>query len=106
MTAEIGYVIENEFRQCCDDCDLPQPAGPMLYDKLWRSILKSDSEWPWLCFDCIEKRFEKRLGRGLTQADLKVCPFNAGWISFDGAGEAAMQFARGRRLLPPGEAAP
>jgi hypothetical protein len=92
------HYFTHDGRQCCDDCKLPKPAGPMLYDNLWRSITKSDSEWPWLCFDCTEAR----LGRPLTQADLKPCPFNAGWISFDGADVAAMQFARGRRLLPEG----
>jgi hypothetical protein len=92
-----GYRTEDGgFHQCCDDCGLPDPDGPMLRDELWRSILKSDSEQLLLCFSCIEKR----LGRGLTQADLKPCPFNAGWISFDGADVAALQFARGRRLLP------
>jgi hypothetical protein len=94
----MGYVAEDGFHQCCDDCGLPKPAGPMLYDALWRSITKSDSEWPWLCFDCTEKR----LGRPLTQADLRPCAWNAGWISFDGADVAVMQFARGRRLLPAG----
>ena len=75
------------------------PAGPILRDELWATIAKPTIAKPdeFLCFDCIEKR----LGRELTQADLKVCPFNAGWISFDGADVAALQFARGRRLLPP-----
>jgi hypothetical protein len=86
-------------RPCCDDCQQPLPAGPALHDELWTSIAQPDA---FLCFDCIEKR----LGRPLTQADLTVCAFNAGWISFDGADVAALQFARGRRLLPPGEVAP
>jgi hypothetical protein len=93
----MGYVTEDGFRQCCDDCQQPLPAGPVLHDELWTSIAQPDA---FLCFDCIEKR----LGRPLTQVDLTVCAFNAGWISFDGADVAAMQ--RGRRLLPPGEAAP
>jgi hypothetical protein len=88
-------------RQCCDECRQPLPAGPVLHDDLWATI-KGPDDHTFLCFDCIEKR----LGRPLTQADLKVCPFNAGWISFDGADVAALQFARGRRLLPPGEVAP
>jgi hypothetical protein len=90
----MGYVTEDGFRQCCDDCQQPLPAGPALHDELWTSIAQPDA---FLCFAC----FEKRLGRPLTQADLKTCAFNAGWISFDGADVAAMQFARGRRLLPP-----
>jgi hypothetical protein len=90
----MGYVTEDGFRQCCDDCQQPLPAGPALHDELWTSIAQPDA---FLCFVC----FEKRLGRPLTQADLKTCAFNAGWISFDGADVAAMQFARGRRLLPP-----
>jgi hypothetical protein len=94
----MGYVINGEFHQCCCECDQPLPAGPILHDELWATIAKPQA---FLCFDCIEKR----LGRPLTQADLTVCAFNAGWISFDGADVAAMQFARGRRLLPPGGAA-
>jgi hypothetical protein len=86
-------------RECCDDCRYPLPAGPTLHDELWATIAQPDA---FLCFDCTEKR----LGRRLTQADLKVCPFNAGWISFDGADVVALQFAHGRRLLPPSEAAP
>jgi hypothetical protein len=73
--------------------ELRDPAGPVLHDELWATIAPPDTDG-FLCFDCIEKR----LGRGLTQADLKICPFNAGWISFDGADVAALQFARGRRL--------
>ena len=89
----------HDGRRCCDDCREPLPAGPILRDELWATIAKPTIAKPdeFLCFDCIEKR----LGRELTQADLKVCPFNAGWISFDGADVAALQFARGRRLLPP-----
>lgn len=68
-------------------------AGPMLHDEVWATIAAPEA---FLCLACIEKR----LGRGLTQDDLTSCPFNAGWIDFDGADVAAMQFARGRRLLP------
>jgi hypothetical protein len=85
--------VGSELRECCQDCAQPEPDGPMLHDELWASIA---SECDFLCFDCIEKR----LGRSLTQADLTICPFNAGWISFDGADVVAMQFARGRHLLP------
>jgi len=83
----------HDGHQCCDDCEFPLPAGPMLHDELWATVAEPDA---FLCLDCIEKR----LGRPLTQGDLTVCPFNAGWISFGGADVAAMQFARGRRLLP------
>jgi hypothetical protein len=83
-------------RQCCDDCRLAKDGGPILHDAIWRSIAANDPDHTFLCFECTERR----LGRGLTQADLKVCPFNAGWIAFDGAYVAAPQFARGRRLLP------
>jgi hypothetical protein len=83
-------------RQCCDECRQPLPQGPVLHDELWAAIAQPDPEYTFLCFACIEKR----LDRGRTQADLKVCPFNAGWISFDGADVAALQFARGRQLLP------
>ena len=38
--------------RCCDDCGAPKPAGPMLYDSLWRTISRSEN--PWLCFDCTE----------------------------------------------------
>ena len=31
--------------RCCDDCGVPEPAGPMLYDRLWRTI---SPENPWL----------------------------------------------------------
>jgi hypothetical protein len=90
----MGYVTEDGcFHQCCDDCQQPLPAGPKLHDELWATIAQPDA---FLCFDCTEKR----LGRQLTQADLTACAFNAGWISFDGADVAALQFARGRRLLP------
>jgi hypothetical protein len=89
-------------RQCCDECRQPLPQGPVLHDELWATIAQPDLEHAFLCFDCTEKR----LGRGLTQADLKTCPFNAGWISFDGADVAALQFARGRQLLPLGEVSP
>jgi hypothetical protein len=79
----------------CVDCSEKRldRMGPMLHDELWATIAEPEA---FLWFDCIEKR----LGRGLTQAGLKVCPFNAGWIAFDGADVAALQFARGRRLLP------
>jgi hypothetical protein len=82
-----------DLHQCCDDCQCPEPAGPRLHDELWATIAEPDA---FLCFDCTERR----LGRSLTQADLMVCAFNAGWISFDGADVAAMQ--RGRQLLPVG----
>jgi hypothetical protein len=94
----MGYVSNGEFHQCCCECDQPLPAGPVLHDELWATIAKHPDAY--LCFDCTEKR----LGRPLTQADLKICPFNAGWIAFDGADVTAMQFARGRSLLAPGEA--
>jgi hypothetical protein len=81
----------DDGRQCCDDCEYPLPAGPMLHDELWATIAEPGA---FLCFRCTEKR----LGRRLTQADLIVCAFNAGWISFDGV--VAMQFARARQLLP------
>lgn len=90
------YYFTDDGRRCCDDCGLPKAAGPMLRDEVWATI--ATDAHTFLCFDCTEKR----LGRGLTQADLTVCPFNAGWISFDGDNVAAMQFARGRRLLPEG----
>ena len=64
-----------ELRECCQDCSEPLPAGPMLHDTLWAEIAPPDTDG-FLCFDCIEKR----PGRGLTQADLKRCPFNAGWV--------------------------
>jgi hypothetical protein len=83
----------HDGRRCCDDCREPEPDGPMLRDELWATIAEPDA---FLCFGCIEKR----LGRRLTQADLTVCSWNAGWISFNGADVAAMQFARGRQLLP------
>jgi hypothetical protein len=83
----------DDGRECCDDCELPEPAGPVLHDELWATTAEPDA---FLCFACIERR----LGRQLTQADLTVCAFNAGWISFDGADVVAMQFARGRHLLP------
>jgi hypothetical protein len=95
--AKIGlhpHYFTRDGRQCCDDCCLPEAAGPMLRDEV-RATIATDPD-TFLCFDCTEKR----LGRGLTQADLTVCPFNAGWISFNGADVSAMQFARGRRLLP------
>jgi hypothetical protein len=78
--------------RCCDDCHLPE-GGPMLHDDLWATIAEPHN---FLCFGCTEKR----LGRPLTQGDLIVCPFNAGWVNFDGADVVAMQFARGRQLLP------
>jgi hypothetical protein len=87
-------------RHCCDDCRLAKGGGPMLHDELWRTIATDPDTF--LCFECTEKR----LGRRLTQGDLVVCSFNAGWISFDGADVVAMQFARGRRLLPPKGIAP
>jgi hypothetical protein len=79
--------------KCCDGCQEPVRGGPMLHDDLWATIAGAEV---FLCFDCTEKR----LGRRLTQADLTACTFNAGWISFDGADVVAMQFARGRMLLP------
>jgi hypothetical protein len=88
--------VGDEMRECCQDCIQPVPAGPMLHDALWHSIATDDPD-TLLCFNCIEKR----LGRRLTQADLIVCSFNAGWIAFPEADVVAMQFARGRRLLPP-----
>jgi hypothetical protein len=87
-------------RQCCDDCRLAKGGGPMLHDALWHSIATDPDTF--LCFDCTEKR----LGRRLTQADLIACPFNAGWLEFSDANVVAMQFARGRRLLPPDGVAP
>jgi hypothetical protein len=80
-------------QRCCDECHLPEPAGPMLHDELWASIAKPHAV---LCFSCTEKR----LGRSLVQGDLTVCAFNAGWIDFDGADVMALQFAQGRRVLP------
>jgi hypothetical protein len=51
--------------QCCEDCRLPPRVwGPMLHDELWAAIAHEDA---FLCFDCSERR----LGRSLTQADLK-----------------------------------
>ena len=94
-----GYVTsDGEFERCCDECRLPEEAGPILPDELWATIARLDEL---LCLACTEKR----LGRQLTQRDLIICSYNAGWISFDGADVVAMQFARGRRLLPPGEPA-
>ena len=84
-----------ELRECCQDCSEPVLAGPVLHDELWATVAPPDTDG-FLCFAC----FEKRLGRPLTQADLQRCPFNAGWVEFDGADVAALQFARGRRLLP------
>jgi len=83
-----------ELRECCQDCSEPVPAGPQLHDELWATVAPPGTDG-FLCFDCVERR----LGRRLTQADLKRCPFNAGWIEF-GADVSALQFARGRRLLP------
>jgi hypothetical protein len=85
--------VGDEMRECCQDCIQPVPAGPMLHDELWATIAEPDA---FLCFDCIEKR----LGRHLTQTDLIVCSFNAGWLEFSDADVVAMQFARGRHLLP------
>jgi hypothetical protein len=83
--------------RCCDDCQRPAPGGPMLPDELWATIAKPNVL---LCLRCIERR----LGRHLTQADLTLCPFNAGWIPVSRfAGDdaaAAAQFARGRKPLP------
>jgi hypothetical protein len=67
--AATALAMTNTGYRCCDDCGVPKPAGPMLYDSLWRTI---SPENPWLCFDCTEKR----LGRPLTQADLKPCRYN------------------------------
>jgi hypothetical protein len=85
----------DDGRRCCDDCRLPE-AGPMLRNDLWATI--AETTYMFLCFDCIEKR----LGRRLTQGHLTVCSFNAGWINFDGADVAAMQFARGRTVAARG----
>jgi hypothetical protein len=50
---------------CCEDCRVPPRLwGPMLRDELWTAIAHKDA---FLCFDCIEHR----LGRMLTQADVK-----------------------------------
>jgi hypothetical protein len=92
-----GYFTADGER-CCDECRLPEPAGPTLHDELWATIAEPDAL---LCFGCIEKR----LGRGLTQADLTLCAFNAGWIEFS-SDVVAMQFARGRQLLPAEGSAP
>jgi hypothetical protein len=94
-----AHYFTDDGRERCHVCRHLLPAGPVLHDELWATIADRHML---LCFDCIERR----LGRSLTQADLTVCAFNAGWLSFDGADVVAMQFARGRRLLPTGEAAP
>jgi hypothetical protein len=90
----LDTIEAGEWYLVCRDCRHVLPMGPMLHDELWATIAQLEE---FLCLDCIEKR----LGRGLTQADLKVCPFNAGWVAFDGADVVALQFARGRQLLPP-----
>src|SRR5262249_26868153 len=87
--------LTRDGRQCCDDCKLPKLAGPVLHDELWATFTEPHA---FLCLDCTQKR----LGRPLTQADLTVCAFNAGWLSFDEANVEAMAFARGRQLLPAG----
>jgi hypothetical protein len=91
---DLRYFTHDGHR-CCDECRLPELGGPMLHDELWATIAKPTA---FLCFGCTEKR----LGRRLTQDDLTVCSFNAGWIAFDGADVSAMRFARGRQLLPDG----
>jgi hypothetical protein len=80
----------------CSDCAAVR-SGPQLPNELWATIAKPREL---LCLDCTERR----LGRQLTQGDLKVCVFNAGWIpvsQFTGEDAVlAAQFAEGRKLLP------
>jgi len=50
---------------CCEECRMPPRVwGPMVRDELWTAIAHKDA---FLCLDWIEHR----LGRALTQADLK-----------------------------------
>jgi len=69
---------EMEFhqqRRLCMDCREPFPESPVLTEKVWRVDLGFTIGIT--CVPCIEKR----LGRELTQADLKPnAPINEPWL--------------------------
>jgi hypothetical protein len=75
----------------CADCGTER-GGPLLHNYLWNSIAEKRS---YLCFGCIEFR----IGRQLTQSDLRNCQANAGWLPYDENDSASARFARGRCLL-------
>src|SRR5215472_2061848 len=111
--------------ETCDDCGGQTLGGPMLRTEVWETIAKPEAVsvpapcdpgepflFPliqqvvvetFLCFGCIERR----LGRQLTQEDLNISLWNAGWIDNDNAGDEewieewkVRNGVRGRRLLP------
>jgi len=92
-TCGLDTIAAGEWYLVCRDCRHVLLMGPMLHDELWATIAQLEE---FLCFGCVEKP----LGRELTQADLQRIPYNAGWVPFEGDDVAALQFARGRRLLP------
>jgi hypothetical protein len=59
----------------CDGCgQAGADLGPMLHDYIWRQIAKPGEHT--LCAKCMLERTTERLGRLLTLADLRPCPFN------------------------------
>jgi hypothetical protein len=76
-------------------CD-PDPFAWFGHPDLFPIFRKVET---FLCFACIERR----LGRQLTQEDLNISPWNAGWINYEDwneRNEGMQWWARDRRLLP------
>ena len=80
-------------REQCEGCGRRTFGGPILLDRVKAFIGRVRTI---LCFGCMEDR----LGRRLTQDDLIVSRFNAGWIEFNPADPVARLLAHGRQLLP------
>jgi hypothetical protein len=47
--------------------------GPVLHDHIWQQLADPREA---LCFECMCRRAVQRLGRVLTLADLRPCPWN------------------------------
>jgi hypothetical protein len=59
--------------------------GPIVHDHIWRQLAKRGERV--LCDGCMYARAHERLGRVLTLADLRPCPWNLfhspnSWLEF------------------------
>ena len=76
--------------------------GPMLHDSIWRQIADPAEA---LCWECMLRRADERLGRMLTLADLRPCPFNLykhySWFDLFAEMEPPSNLEEWRSVSPP-----
>jgi hypothetical protein len=78
---EGGAMTRPDPRNVCDGCrqSLDQrlrshvELGPIVHDHIWQQLADADER---LCDTCMYRRAWDRLGRMLTLADLRPCPWN------------------------------